>query len=344
MVSQVLTTENAHNGSPAPVLIERLRGLPTHLAAKIKGQDHALPRVCSVLTRGELGFAHPRRPRGSFLFVGPTGVGKTETTNVFTSYLGDGAQPIRFDMSEYQLQSSVDKLIGENRSDPGLLGRAVQGRKSGTLLFDEIEKAHVLVLDLFLQILEDGRITLATGETVDVRPFYVVCTSNIGSEETMRMENAPFASVERTVLMRVRERLRPELVGRVSEIIVFARLAYGVQREICSDLIAAELARLRALGHRLEIEDGVLEFLVRDGYHRTLGARPMRGAVERHIQDAVAAAVLAGGCGSGRLGADPLGTRLVLNDDAQPVACASSLAEIRRAQERETDLGRPRRC
>jgi ATP-dependent Clp protease ATP-binding subunit ClpB len=331
MVSQVLTIENGHNCGTASVLIERLRGLPAHLTAKIKGQDHALPRICSVLMRGELGFAHPRRPRGSFLFVGPTGVGKTETTNVFTSYLGDGAPPIRFDMSEYQLQSSVDKLIGENRNDPGLLGRAIHGRKSGTLLFDEIEKAHALVLDLFLQILEDGRIMLATGETVDVRPFYVVCTSNIGSEETMRMENAPFASVERTVLLRVRERLRPELVGRVSEIVVFARLGYEVQREICSDLIGAELGRLRELGHQLDVDDGALEFLVREGYHRTLGARPMRGAVERHIQDAVVGEVLAGGCGSGRLGADPLGARLVLSDPAQPVARASSLAEVCRA-------------
>ena len=343
MVSQTMRTVNGRSGGAPTGLVERLRALPAHLAAKIKGQDHVLPRVCSVLTRGELGFAHPHRPRGSFLFVGPTGVGKTETTNVFTSYLGDGAQPIRFDMSEYQLQSSVDKLIGETRSDPGLLGRAVRGVKSGTLLFDEIEKAHALVLDLFLQILDDGRITLATGETVDVRPFYVVCTSNIGSEETMRMENAPFASVERTVLMRVRERLRPELVGRVNEIIVFARLSYAVQREICSDLIAAELARVRLLGYELEIEADALEFLVREGYHRTLGARPMRGAVERHIQDAVATGLLAGRSGSGRIAADSLGTRLVLNDGAQNVVHASEILEISRAQVRPTDLGRPRR-
>lgn len=343
MVSQPVTQMDQRNGEAPLAIVERLRGLPAHLATKIKGQDHALPRVCSVLTRGELGFAHPRRPRGSLLFVGPTGVGKTETTNVFSGYLGDGAQPIRFDMSEYQLQNSVDKLIGENRSDPGLLGRALRGVTSGTLLFDEIEKAHALVLDLFLQILEDGRITLATGETVDVRPFYVVCTSNIGSEETMRMENAPFASVERTVLMRVRERLRPELVGRVSEIIVFARLPYAVQREICSDLIAAEIARLRALGYDLRIDSGVVEFLVREGYHRTLGARPMRGAVERHIQDAVASSLLAGDSGSGQIAADPLGTRLVLNADSQPVISTPEITEALRGQVRETDLGRPRR-
>lgn len=322
MVSETLMTDDGRNGAVPAALVARLRGLPAHLAAKIKGQDHALPRVCSLLTRGELGFAHPRRPRGSFLFVGPTGVGKTETTNVFTSYLTEGAEPIRFDMSEYQNQVSVEKLIGESREDPGLLGRALRGVTRGTLLFDEIEKAHALILDLFLQVLEDARITLATGDVLDLRLFNVVFTSNIGSEETMRMENAPFASVERTVLMRVRERLRPELVGRVNEIIVFARLPYAVQREICSDLIAGELARLRSLGYELENEPGVLEFLVREGYHRTLGARPMRGSVERHIQDAVAESLLAGGSGSGRISADSLGTRLVLNEGSPAVVFA----------------------
>jgi ATP-dependent Clp protease ATP-binding subunit ClpB len=243
--------------------------------------------------------AHPHRPKGSFLFVGPTGVGKTETTNVFTDYLFDGAKPIRFDMSEYQLQSSVDKLIGATRDDPGLLGRALRGVTRGTVLFDEIEKGHALVLDLLLQMLEDGRITLATGEVIDLRGFYLAGTSNIGSQESMRMENAPFASVERTVLMHVRDQLRPELLGRINEIIVFARLPYAVQREICEDLIAAECARLATLGHRVEIGADAIEFLVRRGYHRTLGARPMRGAVERFLQDAVAENVLAGGGGSG---------------------------------------------
>jgi len=298
MVSQLTATGS--NGY-APALMERLRGLPVHLASKIKGQAHVLPRICSVLTRGELGVAYPRRPRGSFLFVGPTGVGKTETTNIFSAYLGNGAEPIRFDMSEYQLQGSVDKLIGEQRDDPGLHGRAVRGVTRGTLLFDEIEKAHPLVLDLFLQILEDARITLATGEILDLRPFYIVCTSNIGSEETMRMESAPFASVERTVLMRVRERLRPELVGRVNEILVYSRLPYLIQRQICEDLIANERARLAALGHAIEVSLEAVEFLVRHGYHRTLGARPMRGTVERYLQEAVANNLLSGGAGSGRL-------------------------------------------
>ena len=274
-------------------LVNRLRGLRPHLSASIRGQEHVLDRVCSVLTRGELNLANPRRPKGSFLFVGPTGVGKTELTNVFTRYLFDDAPPIRFDMSEYQLQKSADKLIGENAHDGGLLGRALGGRTRGTLLFDEIEKAHTLVLDLFLQVLEDARITLATGETLDLRGFYVVFTSNIGSAEAMRMESAPFASVERTVLMRVREQLRPELVGRVTDILVFSRLNYATQRAICEGMIATELARIRALGHEIELAPDTLELLVRQGYHRLLGARPMRGVVERHLQEAVASGLLA---------------------------------------------------
>lgn len=313
MVSQVTMIK----GHPS-ALLARLNGLPAHIAAHIQGQGPALERVGSVLTRGELGLTHPRRPKGSFLFIGPTGVGKTETTNVFTDYLFDGAKPIRFDMSEYQLQKSVDRLLGESVSDPGLLGRALRGVTSGALLFDEIEKAHPLVLDLFLQILEDARITLATGEILDFRGFYLVCTSNIGSIETMRMENAPFASVERTVLMRVREQLRPELVGRVNEIVVFSRLDYDTQRSICESMIAAEITRLAVLGHRIEVGPDAVEFLVRVGYHRMLGARPMRGAVERHLQEALAESILAGHSASGRLTAEASAGRLHLVEHRTP--------------------------
>jgi len=260
--------------------------------------------------------ANPRRPRGSLLLIGPTGIGKTETSNVSTAFLCEGAKPICFDMSEYQLQVSVEKLLGENRSDGGLLGRALRGVSRGTILFDEIEKAHPRVLDLFLQILEDARVTLATGETVDFRPFYVIFTSNIGSEDTMRMESAPFASVERTVLMRVRERLRPELLGRINEVIVYARLDYPTQRTICEGMIKAECARLNALGLLVESEAEAVEFLVRKGYHRTLGARPMRGAVERYIQDAVSDAILRCESTSGKLRVCDDRTRLMLSAEA----------------------------
>lgn len=308
MVSPITPAVNGNQHVSA--LMERLRGLRPHLQAKIRGQDHVLDRVCSVLTRGELGMAHPRRPRGSFLFVGPTGVGKTETTKTFSHYLFDDAEPIRFDMSEYQNQVSVERLLGENRDDRGLLGRAMRGVARGVLLFDEVEKAHPLVLDLFLQILEDARVTLATGESLDLTGCYPSFTSNIGSEETMRMESAPFASVERTVMMRLRERLRPELLGRITEIVVFARLDFQTQRLICEDLIDKERARLAALGHEIEVGPEATEFLVRAGYHRALGARPMRGAVERFLQDAVTESLLDCGQGNGTITVAPQGARL----------------------------------
>ncbi len=173
--------------APVPSGKKGLLGLRTHLEANIRGQRHVMERVASVLTRGELGLAHPSRPKGSFLFVGPTGVGKTELTNVFTAHLFGGLKPMRFDMSEYQNQSSVEKLIGQATDETGLLGRALSDALEGTLLFDEIEKAHPLVLDLFLQMLDDASITFATGERKNLSRFYLVFTSNIGSGEVMRM-------------------------------------------------------------------------------------------------------------------------------------------------------------
>ena len=297
--------------APARASARYLRGLLAHLESNIRGQPHVMERVVSVLTRGELGLALPGRPKGSFLFVGPTGVGKTELTNVFTDYLFD-QKPIRFDMSEYQNQASVEKLIGSAADECGLLGRALADVTEGTLLFDEIEKAHPLVLDLFLQILDDASITFATGERKNLSRFYAVFTSNIGASEVMRMTSAPMATVERTVLARVGQQLRPELVGRITEKLVFARLDFDTQRDICELMIEREKARLRELGFALEANGEVVEFLIRRGFHKHLGARPMRAAVERHLQDAVARQMLAGSSGSGRVEVDAGNERLTL--------------------------------
>ncbi len=166
-----------------------------------------------------------------------------------------------------------------------MLGRALDKNSRGTLLFDEMEKAHPLVLDLFLQILDAGRITLANGETRNLNNYYIVFTSNIGAGEAMRMESSAFATIERTVLRRVDQVLRPELVARISEKLVFNRLPYVIQREICELIIEREVNRLNHLGYSLAVNQKTVEMLVRDGYHRTLGARPMRNAVERFIQN-----------------------------------------------------------
>ena len=276
----------------SPSLIEKLRSLEHHLKTNIRGQNHVLPRICSVLQRGELGLAHPGRPKGSFLLVGPTGVGKTEVTVCFSDYLFGPGYLHRFDMSEFQNQSSVGLLLGSSNSETGMLGHALAEHDGGTLLFDEMEKAHPLVLDLFLQILDAGRITLANGETRNLSGYYIVFTSNIGSADAMRMESSAFATIERTVLRRVDQALRPELVARISEKLVFNRLSYAVQREICEQMVEREGQRLQSLGFDLLIDSGTIEMLVRNGYHRTLGARPMRNTVDRFLQEKVTVPVL----------------------------------------------------
>ena len=279
------------NTFPSEIL-HKLRNMEPHLKSNIKGQDHVLPLVCSVLQRGELGLAHPSRPRGSFLFVGPTGVGKTEITLAFTDYLCGADHLHRFDMSEFQNQSSVGLLLGNSSTDTGMLGRALDKTARGTLLFDEMEKAHPLVLDLFLQILDAGRITLANGETRNLNNYYIVFTSNIGAAEAMRMESSALTTIERTVLRRVDQVLRPELVARINEKLVFNRLPYAIQREICELMIAKEVERLNRLGHKLAVSAETVESLVREGFHRILGARPMRNTVDRFLQQQVSEALL----------------------------------------------------
>jgi ATP-dependent Clp protease ATP-binding subunit ClpA len=276
----------------SPEILNRLHNLEHHLASQIKGQDHIIPRINSVLQRGELGLAHPNRPKGSFLFVGPTGVGKTEITVCFSNYLFGEDHLHRFDMSEFQNQSSVGLLLGASASETGMLGRALEKHDQGTLLFDEMEKAHPLVLDLFLQILDAGRITMANGETKNLNGYYIVFTSNIGAGDAMRMESSAFATIERTVLRRVDQTLRPELVARISEKLVFNRLPYAIQREICQQIVQRETARLNALGFEIDIDGSTIESLVREGYHRTLGARPMRNTVERFLQSRAVAPLL----------------------------------------------------
>jgi len=291
---------------------EKLRGIEAHLRSRIRGQDHFLPRVAASLIRGEMGLASPDRPRGSYLFVGPTGTGKTEVALCFSDYLFGRGQVHRFDLSEYQNQSSVEKMIGADRTDRGLLGRALSGAERGTLLFDEIEKAHPLVLDLFLQMLDAARITLATGETKSLSGYYLVFTSNVGAAEAMRMERSSFASIETAVLRRVSQNLRPELVGRMDEKLVFARLTPDVQREICALMVAREVARLGRSGFDLDVTREAMEFLLREGFDRYLGARPLRHAVESHLQDAVVRSLFATGTGCGTVTLDSSSRRLVI--------------------------------
>jgi ATP-dependent Clp protease ATP-binding subunit ClpA len=276
----------------SPVLIDKLNGLEAHLREVIRGQDHVIPRVASVLQRGELGFTKANRPKGSFLFLGPTGVGKTELTLAFTRYLFDEENLVRFDMSEYQTQESLRILLGGSPDEAGTLGLAVKRAGFGTLLFDESEKAHPRILDILLQILDAARITLATGETLDLSAFYVVLTSNLGAAEVMQLQHAPLSTMERHVLAKAQRSFRPELFARITEKLVFSRLSYDVQLEIARQLLSEEMDFLAEKGLAVSCSPAVLPFLVQRGFHPRLGARPMRDAIEKHVRDAASNACM----------------------------------------------------
>ncbi len=274
--------------------LERLRQLQSHLSDRIRGQNHVIPRVVSALHRGELGLTTPNRPRGSFLFLGPTGVGKTELSLAFTDYLLGKDKLFRFDMSEYQTQESLGVLLGGRIGETGLLGMVVAKSVTGTLLFDEIEKAHPRVLDVFLQILDAARVTMASGETLDLGRFYIVFTSNIAAAEIINLQHSSFATMERHVLAKAQRSLRPELYARITEKLVFNRLNYDVQMEIARLHIARELSFLRDKGFELALGHSVISFLMQRGFHPRLGARPLRDTVEKHLRGAVANAMLGG--------------------------------------------------
>lgn len=291
-------------GEISPELRAKLQGLETHLNARIRGQNHVIPRVVSVLQRGELGLTKPTRPRGSFLFLGPTGVGKTETTLAFTEYLFGKNKLFRFDMSEYQTQESLGLLLGAKLGERGTLGIACDKSPTGTLLFDEIEKAHPRVLDVFLQILDAARVTMATGDTLDFSGHYVVLTSNIGAAEILHIQHSTHATMERHVLTRAQQSLRPEMFARITEKLVFNRLGYDVQLDIARLLLHNEIEFLEQKGHELRPDGAVLPFLVQRGFHPRLGARPMRDAIEKLVGDAVSNDLLTGGDGQGELVVD----------------------------------------
>ena len=226
--------------------LERLRQLDEVLRLEIRGQNQVLPRMVSVVQRGELSLTKPGRPRGSFLLLGPTGVGKTESIVVLTKQIFGADKLFRFDMSEFQTQESLGLLLGAKLGEVGYLGTMRERAAEGSLLFDEAEKAHPRVLDILLQLLDAARITVATGQTLDFSGFYVWLTSNIGSAELMGLQHSNDATMERHVLSRAQQALRPEIFARITEKLVFGRLSYEHQLEIAEKFLAREIEFLTA--------------------------------------------------------------------------------------------------
>src|ERR1700723_3417630 len=240
--------------------LTRLHELTTLLPREIRGQSHALPRITSVVRRGEPGLTKPGRPRGSFLLLGPTGVGKTETVVVLTNQIFGAGQLFRFDMSEFQNQEALGLLLGARLGEVGYLGGVRERAAEGSLLFDEAEKAHPRVLDILLQLLDAARITVASGQTLDFSGFYIWLTSNIGSAELMSLQHSNEATMERHVLSRAQQALRPEIFARISEKLVFNRLSYEHQLEIAEKFLSREVEFLASRGHKLELDKTVLPF------------------------------------------------------------------------------------
>ncbi|MFE4520228.1 ATP-dependent Clp protease ATP-binding subunit [Kitasatospora sp. NPDC056783] len=278
---------------------ERLLKLEEHLHEKVIGQDEAVTAVAQAVRRGRAGMGDPDRPTGSFLFLGPTGVGKTELAKALAALLfGDPDRMIRFDMSEFQEKHTVSRLVG---SPPGYVGyeeagqltEAVRRKPYSVLLFDEVEKAHPDVFNLLLQVLDDGRLTDSQGRTVDFRNAVVIMTSNLGSQRIL--DHAGNVDEIRDDLMRdLRTQFRPEFLNRIDEVIVFHALTRKDLLSVVDLLLERSRRRLRAQDVRLDVTEAAKEYLVNRGYQPEFGARPLRRTIQSELDNRISNLLLDG--------------------------------------------------
>jgi len=280
---------------------DRLARLEDLLSERVVGQREAVEVVSNAIRRSRAGLQPPGRPIGSFIFLGPTGVGKTETARALAEFLFDDEEAmIRLDMSEYMERHAVSRLIGAppgyvGYEEGGQLTEQVRRRPYAVVLFDEIEKAHPEVFNILLQLLDDGRLTDSQGRTVDFSHAVVIMTSNIGSSQILeRSESAEWVEIETTVMAEMRRHFRPEFLNRIDDIVVFRPLG---QEELAAivDLQLAELAELlddRRLS--LEISAGARELISQEGYDPAFGARPLKRAIQRLVQNPLALKLLEG--------------------------------------------------
>jgi len=271
------------------------------LGKRVIGQAEAVKAVSTAVRRARAGLQDPHRPIGSFMFLGPTGVGKTELTKALAEYLFDDETAlIRMDMSEYMEKHSVARLIGAppgyvGYDEGGALTEAVRRRPYQVVLFDEIEKAHPDVFNVLLQVLDDGRLTDGQGRTVDFRNTLIIMTSNLGAEFLVNQpEGEDTNAVRDQVMAAVRAAFRPEFLNRVDEIILFHRL----QKNEMSKIVDIQMARLaRLLEERkivLELDAAARDWLAEKGWDPAYGARPLKRVIQRYVQDPLAEMILAG--------------------------------------------------
>jgi ATP-dependent Clp protease ATP-binding subunit ClpB len=290
-------------GIPVSKMLEgemhKLVTMEERLAKRVIGQDEALKAVANAVRRARAGLQDPNRPVGSFIFLGPTGVGKTETARALAEFLFDDERAmIRLDMSEYMEKHAVARMIGAppgyvGYEEGGQLTEAVRRRPYAVVLFDEIEKAHPDVFNVLLQILDDGRLTDAKGRTVDFKNTVLIMTSNLGSREIQEAEGDE-KQVRETVLQELQANFKPEFLNRIDDIVIFHQLS----REQIVQIIDVQLERLRAMlaerNIQMVLDESAKRLLAREGYDPNYGARPLKRAIQTLIQNPLAVKLLQG--------------------------------------------------
>jgi ATP-dependent Clp protease ATP-binding subunit ClpB len=280
---------------------EKLLGMEHNLHRRVIGQDTAVRAVANAVRRARAGLNDEGRPLGSFLFLGPTGVGKTELTKAVAEFLfDDDSAMVRIDMSEFMEKHSVARLIGAppgyvGYEEGGVLTEAVRRRPYQVILFDEVEKAHPEVFNVLLQVLDDGVLTDGQGRTVDFKQTLIVLTSNLGSQALSQLpEGADVAEAKRGVMEAVRAHFRPEFLNRLDEIVIFDRLTRPQMDGIVDVQMARLLKRLAGRKIALELDDSARKWLADEGYDPVYGARPLKRVIQKALQDPLAEAILAG--------------------------------------------------
>jgi ATP-dependent Clp protease ATP-binding subunit ClpB len=280
---------------------DKLLRMEDELGRRVVGQAEAVHAVATAVRRARAGLQDPHRPIGSFMFLGPTGVGKTELTKALADFLfDDETAMVRLDMSEYMEKHSVARLIGAppgyvGYEEGGALTEAVRRRPYQVILFDEIEKAHPDVFNVLLQVLDDGRLTDGQGRTVDFRNTLVIMTSNLGAEYLVNLNETEDVDVVRDQVMAVvRANFRPEFLNRVDEVILFHRL----KKEQMEAIVDIQLTRLRKLLEErkitLELDESARQWLAEKGYDPAYGARPLKRVIQKQVQDPLAEKILQG--------------------------------------------------
>ncbi len=309
----IAKTVSDWSGVPAEELTkeesERLLNLEAELHNRVIGQDKAVTAVAKAIRRGRAGLKEENRPVGSFIFLGPTGVGKTELTKALASAMfGDENAMLRLDMSEYMEKHTVSKLIGSppgyvGYDDGGQLTEKVRRKPYSVILFDEIEKAHPDVFNMLLQILEDGRLTDSQGRTVSFKNTVIIMTSNVGARLiTDKSKSLGFDTqvesksdnIKETVMAELKKVFRPEFLNRIDDIIVFNKLTKDEVKKIAGLMLKSLGTRLKALGYELQFTDKALERIAEEGFDEAYGARPIRRAVRSLVEDELSEKLLSG--------------------------------------------------